>query len=66
MPWLIASILMVDLIVNVKLDMKVQVLIAVISTNVQEDFITAAQMVHVSTMQATSLVNAMMDTVVTA
>ena len=62
MLWPIASILMVDLIVNAKLDMKVQVPIAVISMNVQEVYITAAQMAHVSTVQVTSLVNVIMDT----
>ena len=66
MLWLTVSILMVGLIANVKLDMKVLELIVVTSTNVQEDFITVAQMVHVSTMQVTSVVNAMTDTVVTA
>ena len=66
MSWLTASIVMVDSIASVKMDMKVQVPIAVTSTNVQEDLITAAQMVHVSITQVTSLVNAMMDTQVMA
>ena len=66
MSWLTASIVMVDSIASVKMDMKVQVPIAVTSTNVQEDLIIAAQMVHVSTTQVTSLVNAMMDTQVMA
>jgi len=66
MSWLTASILMVDSIASVKMGMKVQVPIAVTSTNVQEDLITAAQMAHVSTPQVTSLVNAMMDTQVMA
>ena len=58
MLWLTVSILMVGLIANVKLDMKVLVQIVVISMNVREGFITAVQIVLVSTIKVTIRVNA--------